>query len=164
MIILVMGVTGSGKTTVGKLLAQRLGYIFLDADNFHSSANREKMHRGIPLSDEDRAPWLAAIHDELVRANATGQNIALACSALKQEYRNTLGAGLNLTIVFLRGTSDQLHRNLASREDHFAGESLVPSQLVTLEEPSGAMVEDITSAPEEIVNDICLRLQNSDSE
>jgi len=159
MVILVMGVTGSGKTTVGKLLAQRLEWAFLDADDFHSSANREKMRRGIPLSDADRAPWLAAIHDELVRANGAGKSIVLACSALKQEYRNTLGANLNLTIVFLRGNNEQLHRNLASRADHFAGESLVPSQLATLEQPSGVIVEDIASTPEEIVDDVCSRLK-----
>jgi gluconokinase len=159
MVILVMGVTGSGKTTVGKLLAQRLGWIFLDADDFHSAANRDKMHRGIPLSDADRAPWLAAIHDELVRANGAGQSVVLACSALKQEYRDTLGANLNLKIVFLRGTTEQLHRNLASRADHFAGESLVPSQIATLEEPAGAIVEDIALSPEEIVDDVCAHLK-----
>ena len=159
MLILVMGVTGSGKTTVGKLLAQRLKYIFLDADDFHSAANRDKMHRGVPLSDADRAPWLAAIHNELVRLDSTGQNAVLACSALKQEYRNTLAAGLNLTIVFLRGTVDQLQRNLASRTDHFAGESLVPSQLATLQEPTGVIIEDIAATPEEIVEDICARLK-----
>jgi gluconokinase len=92
MLILVMGVTGSGKTTVGKLLAQRLKYNFLDADDFHSAANREKMHQGIPLTDADRAPWLTALHDELVRANSAGRSAVLACSALKQEYRNTLAA------------------------------------------------------------------------
>ena len=159
MLILVMGVTGSGKTTVGKLLAQRLKYIFLDADDFHSAANRDKMHRGIPLSDADRAPWLAAIHNELVRLGSTGQSAVLACSALKQEYRNTLAAGLNLTIVFLRGTADQLQRNLATRRDHFAGESLVPSQLATLQEPTGVIIEDISATPKEIVEDICTRLK-----
>jgi gluconokinase len=158
MLILVMGVTGSGKTTVGKLLAQRLKYNFLDADDFHSAANREKMHQGIPLTDADRAPWLTALHDELVRANSAGRSVVLACSALKQEYRNTLAAGLNLKIVFLRGTVDQLHRNLALRANHFAGESLVPSQLATLEEPAGVIVENIAAAPEEIVEDICARL------
>jgi len=158
MVILVMGVTGAGKTTVGKLLAQRLGWIFLDADDFHSSANREKMHRGIPLSEADRVPWLEAIHEELLRRNGESQNIVLACSALRQAYRDTLGAGLNLKIIFLRGSVGQLHRNLAAREDHFAGEDLVPSQLATLEEPSGAIVADITSAPEEIVDEICSRL------
>jgi gluconokinase len=159
MLILVMGVTGSGKTTIGKLLAQRLKCIFLDADDFHSVANRDKMHRGIPLSDADRAPWLAAIHDELVRLNTAGQSVVLACSALKQEYRDTLATGLSLTIVFLRGTVDQLQRNLAARTNHFAGESLVPSQLATLEEPSGVIVEDIDSTPDEIVMDVYARLK-----
>jgi gluconokinase len=159
MLILVMGVTGSGKTTVGKLLARRLKCNFLDADDFHSVANREKMHQGIPLTDADRGPWLAALHQELVRANSAGQSVVLACSALKQEYRNTLAAGLNLNIVFLRGTVDQLHRNLATRANHFAGESLVPSQLATLEEPVGVIVEDIAVTPREIVEDICARLK-----
>jgi gluconokinase len=158
MLILVMGVTGSGKTTVGKLLAQQLKCDFLDADDFHSAANREKMHQGIPLTDADRAPWLAALHDELVRANSVGESIVLACSALKQKYRDALAAGLNLKTIFLRGTVDQLHRNLATRTDHFAGESLVPSQLATLEEPAGVIVEDIAATPEEIVENICARL------
>jgi gluconokinase len=159
MLILVMGVTGSGKTTVGKLLAQRLKCDFLDADDFHSAANREKMQHGIPLTDADRAPWLAALHDELVRANSVGKSVVLACSALKQEYRNRLAAGLNLKIIFLRGTVEQLHRNLASRANHFAGEPLVPSQLATLEEPTGVIVEDIAATPKEIVEDICAHLK-----
>lgn len=158
MVILVMGVTGSGKTTVGRLLAKRLGWIFLDADDFHSAANKEKMHRGIPLTDADRAPWLAAIHDALLRENSNGQNIVLACSALKQEYRNTLGEGLILDVVYLRGSPSELRRNLATRENHFAGESLVASQLATLEEPAGAIVEDIGRTPKEIAEDICARL------
>lgn len=158
MVILVMGVTGSGKTTVGRLLAERLGWIFLDADDFHSAANKEKMHRGIPLTDADRAPWLAAIHDSLLRENSNGQNIVLACSALKQEYRNTLSEDLVLEVVYLRGSPSQLRRNLATRENHFAGESLVASQLATLEEPAGAVVEDIGRTPEEIAEDIYARL------
>jgi gluconokinase len=158
MIVLVMGVTGSGKTTIGNLLARGLGWIFLDADDFHSSANREKMHRGIPLSDADRTPWLNAIHDELSRRNRDGENIVLACSALRQEYRDVLGAGLDMKTVYLRGTAAQLHRNLATRKNHFAGESLVPSQLATLEEPAGAITEDISHTPEEIVDDILARL------
>jgi gluconokinase len=158
MIILVMGVTGSGKTTVGKLLAQRLNYEFLDADDFHSAANRIKMHHAIPLADADRAPWLAAIHDELLRKNNLGQSVVLACSALKQEYRDTLGENLNLTIVFLRATPGQLHLNLSTRAGHFAGENLVPSQLATLEEPANAIVEDVSQSPDHIVSDICTRL------
>jgi gluconokinase len=158
MVILVMGATGAGKTTVGKLLARRLDWIFLDADDFHSSANRDKMHRGIPLSDADRAPWLEAIHDDLVRRNGEGQDVVLACSALKQAYRDTLGANLQMKIVFLRGSPEQLRHNLATRQHHFAGEDLVPSQLATLEEPSDAILEDINLPPEEIVERICSRL------
>jgi len=158
MVILVMGVTGAGKTTVGKLLARRLGWVFLDADDFHSDANRKKMHRGIPLSEADRGPWLDAIHDELLRRTLEDQNIVLACSALKQVYRNTLSSGLSLKIVLLRGTADELHRNLAARQNHFAGEDLVPSQLAILEEPSDALVEDIRLPPEEIVERICSHL------
>jgi gluconokinase len=160
MVILVMGVTGSGKTTVGRLLAKRLRWIFVDADDFHSAANKEKMHRAIPLTDADRAPWLAAIHDELLRENGNGQNVVLACSALKQEYRSTLGQDLILDVVYLRGSRAQLRRNLATRENHFAGESLVASQLATLEEPDGAVVEDIGRTPEEIAEDICARLDS----
>jgi gluconokinase len=160
MFILVMGVTGSGKTTIGKLLAQRLGWVFLDADDFHSAVNREKMHRGIPLTDADRAPWLAAIHDELLRREGSGQKVVLACSALKQAYRNILNEGLSFEIVFLRATPAQLHNQLASRKNHFADENLVPSQLATLEEPVGAIMEDIGRTPEEIVSDICARLSS----
>jgi gluconokinase len=161
MVIMVMGVTGSGKTTVGKLLAQRLTWDFLDADDFHTAENRAKMHKAIPLTDADRAPWLAAIHDELLRRNDAGHNVILACSALKQEYRNTLAAGLILTIVFLRGTREQIHCNLSRpRAGHFADESLVPSQLAVLEEPANALVEDISQTPEEIVDDVCARLKS----
>ena len=135
MVILVMGATGAGKTTVGKLLAQSLGWIFLDADDFHSSANREKMHRGIPLSDADRAPWLEAIHDALVRRAGEGQDVVLACSALKQAYRDTLGTGLQMKIVFLRGSPEQLRHNLAARQHHFAGEDLIRASLLRSKSP-----------------------------
>lgn len=159
MVILVMGVTGSGKTTVGTLLAKKLAWTFLDADDFHSPANRQKMHLGIPLTDADRLPWLASIHDELLRRRIHGENIVLACSALRQSYRELLSGGLQVALVYLRGTAEELHRNLATRTHHFAGESLVPSQLATLEEPSDALVEDIAQSPEQLVANICARLE-----
>jgi gluconokinase len=159
MVILVMGVTGSGKTTIGILLAKKLSWTFLDADDFHSPANRQKMHLGIPLTDEERLPWLTPIHDELLRRTAHGENVVLACSALRQSYREILCANLQVALVYLRGTSEELHRNLATRAHHFAGESLVPSQLATLEEPTDAIVEDIAHSPEEIVTNICARLK-----
>lgn len=159
MVILVMGVTGSGKTTVGALLAKKLGWTFLDADDFHSPENRRKMHLGIPLTDEDRFPWLTSVHDELLRRTASGENIVLACSALRQSYRELLSANLRVALVYLRGTPEELHRNLATRAHHFAGESLVPSQLASLEEPANAHVEDIAQPPEQIVANICASLK-----
>ena len=161
MLLLVMGVAGSGKTTVGKLLAKKLGWSFLDADEFHSPANREKMHLGIPLTDEERLPWLTAIHDETLRRSARGENVVLACSALRQSYREILSAELKVTLVYLRANEEQLHRNFSFRSDHFVGENLVPSQLATLEEPSLAIVEDIDRSPEEIVADVCTRIDRA---
>jgi gluconokinase len=158
MIILVMGTTGSGKSTVAEMLAQRLGWQFLDADDFHSAANKEKMHRGIPLTDADRAPWLAAIHDELVRQDKEGRSVALACSALKQEYRDELKASLNMRVVYLKGSEAVLRSHIEGRHGHFAGESLLTSQLATLEEPADALVEDVSRTPEEIVAEVCARL------
>ena len=158
MVILVMGVAGSGKTTVGILLARELRWTFLDADDFHSAANREKMHEGIALTDAERVPWLTAIHEELLRHNAAGENVVLACSALRQSYRDILDASLRVSLVYLRATPEQLHRNFAARQHHFVKENLVPSQLATLEEPCNALVEDISRTPEEIVADICRAL------
>jgi gluconokinase len=159
MTILVMGTTGSGKSTVGELLARRLGWLFLDADDFHSAANKEKMHLGIALSDADRAPWLAAIHAELLRRNEQGHNVVLACSALKQEYRDVLRAQLEMRVVYLKGAEAVLRAHIEGRHGHFAGESLLASQLATLEEPVDALVEDVSRTPEEIVAEVCRRLK-----
>ena len=159
MIILVMGTTGSGKSTVGELLARRLDWLFLDADDFHSAANKEKMHLGIALSDADRAPWLAAIHAELLRQNEQGHNVVLACSALKQEYRDVLGAKLESRVVYLKGSEAVLRAHIEGRHGHFAGESLLASQMATLEEPVDALVEDVSRTPEEIVAEVCRRLK-----
>jgi len=159
MVILIMGVTGAGKTTVGALLAKKLSWAFLDADDFHSPENRRKMHLGIPLTDAERLPWLTAIHDELLRRTAAGENLVLACSALRQSYRELLSANLQVALVYLHGTPEELHRNLAARAHHFAGENLVPSQLATLEEPANALVEDIAQPVEQIVASICVSLK-----
>ena len=153
-----MGVVGSGKTTIGTLLAQKLGWPFLDADDFHSLANREKMHSGIPLTDRERIPWLTAIHEELIRRDKLRESTVLACSALRQSYRDILCADLQVTLVYLRATPEQLHRNFTTRQHHFAGENLVPSQLATLEEPVDVIVEDISQTPAQIVADVCHRL------
>jgi gluconokinase len=148
MIILVMGVTGSGKTTVGKMLASRLGWVFLDADNFHSAENVEKMRRGIPLSDADREPWLEAIHAELLKCAEKNKDAVLACSALKQSYRERLGAGVELRIVYLKGTYEEIAARLQRRTGHFAGEGILAGQFADLEEPRAALVVRIGDAKE----------------
>jgi gluconokinase len=148
MIILVMGVTGAGKTTVGKLLAERLRWKFLDADDFHPSANIEKMKRGIALTDADRAPWLAAIHAALVEHSARNQDAVLACSALKQSYRETLAQALDLRICYLKGSCEEISRRLEHRTGHFAGEGILAAQFADLEEPRDAVVLSATATPE----------------
>jgi gluconokinase len=131
MIVLVMGVTGSGKTTVGKLLAQKLGWPFLDADAFHPAENIEKMKHGVPLTDQDREPWLAAIHAALLQSAAKSQDAVLACSALKQSYRERLASGVDLRICYLKGTYSEIAARLQNRTGHFAGETILAGQFVT---------------------------------
>jgi gluconokinase len=159
MILLVMGVTGSGKTTVGKLLAQRLGWLFLDADDFHPAENIAKMKREIPLRDEDREPWLDAIHAELLKCAAKNQDAVLACSALKQSYRERLGAGVELRICYLKGTSQEIAVRLQNRTGHFAGEGILAGQFADLEEPRDALVLRVSEPPEEIVGDVLRKLK-----
>jgi len=153
MVILIMGTTGAGKSTVGKLLAQRVGWPFLDADDFHPQANIEKMKHGIPLTDVERAPWLANIHSELLRLAAGGKDVVLACSALKQSYRDTLAAGLDLHVVYLRGTYDEMRRHILSRHGHFAGEAILAGQFADLEEPPHALILGVADRPEQLVEE-----------
>jgi gluconokinase len=158
MVIVVMGVTGSGKTTIGSLLAARLGWQFADADEFHSAANKEKMHKGIPLSDADRLPWLAAIHDQIAKWVALNQNVVLACSALKQSYRQLLWNGPEVRFVYLKGSYELIAERLRARKGHFADEHILAGQFRDLEEPSDAVTVDIAASTEEIVDEICRRL------
>ncbi len=159
MVILVMGTTGAGKTTVGKLLADCVGWTFLDADDFHPPANVEKMKHGIPLTDADRLPWLANIHTELVRLSLTKQNAVLACSALKQSYRDQLSAGLDFRIVYLRGSYDEMRRHIEARHGHFAGEAILEGQFADLEEPKDALVLDVSHTPDDLAVEAISHLQ-----
>jgi gluconokinase len=159
VIIVVMGVTGSGKTTIGTLLAARLAWLFADADDFHSTANKEKMHRGIPLTDADRLPWLAAMHDQIAKWIASKQNAVLACSALKRSYRQQLWNGPEVQFVYLRGSYEFIAERLRARKGHFADEHILAGQFADLEEPSDALVVDISASPDEIVAEICRRLE-----
>ena len=149
-----MGTTGAGKTTIGKLLAQQLGWVFLDADDFHPAANIEKMKKGIPLTDADRVPWLAAIHAELVRQSEAGKNCVLACSALKKAYRDTLGARLEMKVVYLKGSYEEMKKHILARHGHFAGEQILASQFANLEEPEGGVTVEIARTPQQIVAEI----------
>ena len=158
MLVAVMGVTGSGKTTVGSLLAKRLGWEFADADDFHSAENKDKMHRGIPLTDADRMPWLAAIHEKLARTDAQHRSLVLGCSALKQSYRDQLFRDLQVRLVYLKGSYELIDHRLQDRKGHFADDKILAAQFADLQEPSDAVTVDMSGAPAQIVDEICRRL------
>lgn len=154
MIIIVMGVTGVGKTTIGSLLAQQLGWEFADADAFHSAQNVEKIRRGIPLTDEDRSPWLNALRTAITQWITEKKNVVLACSALKQIYRERLCIGPEVKLVYLKGSYDLISRRLEQRKGHFATEQLLTSQFADLEEPTQAIIVEIDRPPLELVAEI----------
>ncbi|QLE55366.1 gluconokinase [Nostoc sp. TCL26-01] len=152
MIILIMGVSGSGKTTIGQQLANSLHWEFRDADSFHSPENIEKMRHGIPLSDEDRIPWLQTLHTAIKNWLQENQNVVLACSALKASYRQFLLLDSNnVKLVYLQGSFTLIQQRLQERQNHFMSEKLLKSQFDTLEEPDNAILVDISQPPEQII-------------
>jgi len=157
MILIAMGVSGSGKSTIGEMVAARLGCGFADADAFHSEANKQKMHAGIPLTDDDRWPWLRAIRTDIESRRSAGVDYVYACSALKASYREILRAGdRDVIFVYLSGSQEVLAKRLAGRKGHFFDPSLLQSQLDTLEPPGlhEAVVVDIDQSPEQIVDEV----------
>ena len=158
MIVIVMGVTGAGKTTVGVLLAGQLGWKFADADDFHPSSNVEKMRRGTPLTDDDRTPWLARLRADIASWIASGRNVVLACSALKKSYRQELEAGPEVRFVYLRGTPALVAERLRSRHGHFAGEQILAGQYTDLEEPESAVTVEVNQSPRAIIAEIRKKL------
>ena len=156
MIVIVMGVSGCGKSTIGQLLAGRLGYPFLDADELHPPGNVAKMAAGTPLTDADRQPWLELLNTKL-RGEA---NAVLACSALKQSYRQILSKGLaDCRFVHLRGSMELIRARMEKRQHRFMPASLLESQFATLEPPAGALAVDIARPPAQCVEEIAAALR-----
>src|SRR6201996_9765325 len=157
MILVPMGVTGSGKTTVGKLLAAETGWRFADADDFHSEANKAKMHAGIPLTDQDRVPWLDSLHQLLLGWYEAGTSGILGCSALKKKYRDALTPqipAVNLRFVLLDVPRPLLEERLHERKNHYMNPDLLQSQLDTLEITPDLMQVYADLPPEKIVQEI----------
>jgi len=159
MVIILMGVTASGKTTVGRMLAVELAYRFYDADDFHPRANIDKMRRGIALDDADRRPWLEALSDLVRRSLAGHTDAVLACSALKQSYRRSLLIDPQVRLVYLKADHDLIRQRLRRRQGHFMNPDLLASQFATLEEPQEALWVDASLEPPEIVAAVRRQLQ-----
>ena len=158
-IIYIIGVSGSGKTTIGKLLAKKLKVDFFDADDYHPKANLEKMANGQALDDSDRASWLLQLHN--LAANRENEGAIIACSALKKKYRKTLRENLNqVHMVYLQGSYELIAARLATRKDHFMPETLLRSQFKDLEIPKNATEISIDNTPLAIVNEILTKIDN----
>ncbi|AXF19630.1 gluconate kinase [Burkholderia pyrrocinia] len=164
MILIAMGVSGAGKSRIGEMLAERLSCSYTDGDAFHSAANKEKMHHGIPLTDDDRWPWLRAIRAAIEEKRHAGETAVFTCSSLKRSYRDVLrGTDTDVRFVYLQGSFDVLHERLKTRTGHFFDPSLLKSQLETLEEPGPdeAIVVSIELTPEQIVDQVMVKIGNA---
>ncbi|MEM5388649.1 gluconokinase [Paraburkholderia phymatum] len=162
MILIAMGVSGAGKTRIGELLAERLNCSFTDGDAFHSAANKEKMHHGIPLTDDDRWPWLRAIRAAIEEKQKANETAVFTCSSLKRSYRDILRDGdKDVCFVYLKGTRELLAQRLQTRTGHFFDPSLLQSQLDTLEEPGEdeAITVSIELTPEQIVDETLAKIK-----
>jgi gluconokinase len=158
MILILMGVVGAGKTTVGTLLAAQLGWDFADADDFHSPENKDKIRHGISLTDADRVPWLMNLRAQIVGWLTENRNGVLACSALKEIYRQELQVNPEVRFVYLKGSAELIESRLSGRKGHFADDKILAGQFADLEEPVDALTISISGSPAEIVLEIRQRL------
>ncbi len=159
--LILMGVSGSGKTSVGKALAEQLNWDFYDADDFHPPENVARMAGGIPLDDSDRTPWLASLHDLISSSLKQNKSGVLACSALKDRYRQQLLEGNDgVQLVYLKGSYDLIWSRMETRTDHYMKPHMLKSQFETLEEPTHALVIEISSPVDEIIQEILQRIQD----
>jgi gluconokinase len=161
VIVIVFGVSGAGKTTIGKLLTQGVGWRFYEADDFHSQANIDKLRRGIPLTDEDRWPWLESLRQLIKRSLEAGENAVLACSALKRAYREQLRVSDEVKFVFLHGDYALIEKQLRQRRGHFMNPELLRSQFTDLEEPKSdedVLTIELRRTPQKIVDEIKAKL------
>lgn len=151
MVIILMGPMGCGKTTIGQVLAQKTGWRFYDADDFHPEVNRQKMANGIPLDDNDRQPWLESLRDFIDDHLSSERNMILACSALKKKYRRLLGINQkDVFSVYLKGSFSLLHERIVARSHDFMDKDLLQSQLDTLEDPETGLIVAISASPDQI--------------
>ena len=158
-----MGVAGSGKSAVGARAAERLGWVFLDADDFHPESNVEKMRHGIPLTDEDRKPWLERLHEEVKNRLGAGTSVILACSALKDIYRSLLHKGLpTMNFVYLKVDHDTVLDRLRHRQAHFFPKELLDSQFATLQAPKEAIVVNANLPLDDVVQQVVAAARRSD--
>jgi len=153
-VIIIIGVSGSGKTTIGRLLSGELGWKYYEGDNFHPPANIEKLKNGVPLDDADRKPWLESLRDLIRNCLEQGDSAVVACSALKQRYRDFLLVDERVILIYLKGDYELIRERLSKRRGHFLNPNLLDSQFAALEEPKTAMQVDVSVSPAEIVKSI----------
>ncbi|MEM8723192.1 MAG: gluconokinase [Cyanobacteria bacterium P01_G01_bin.39] len=164
MFYIIMGVSGTGKSTIGKLLSDRTGWHFYDADDFHPQSNIDKMKQGIPLTDSDRLPWLSSLHQLISNTLNSNQQGILACSSLKSSYRKMLcQEQTGVIFVYLRGSYDCIQSRIEERTGHFMSSNLLKSQFETLEEPQNALIIDVANTPEAIVEQILSKIDDFDA-
>lgn len=160
MVYIVMGVSASGKSTIAKMLSRKLKIKYIEADDFHSDANKDKMRNAIPLTDEDRFPWLHSLHLEVLKFIKKDESVVLACSALKQSYRKILSNGMEsqVQLIYLKGSFDVLYNRIKNRKGHYMPPELLQSQFDTLEEPEDAITASVDGTPKETLTHILKQL------